>query len=98
MTVKEKPECIKLYRNTGITGYADYGKMMSIVVTMTMSVKLGGVMVKKHDETDVVLEEKVCGTMTNIVYAEHEMVNCYHVYADRFGYVDHAKNTTMGVV
>lgn len=97
-TVKVYHERIKLYANTGITGYADYGKIISIVVTIKASVEEGKVNPSDHVLTDKVLEERVCGTITNILIAEHEIVICYHVYADRFGYVDHAKNTTIGVV
>lgn len=71
---------------------------MPIVVTIIAPVKKGSLEPCLPDLTDNVFEEKERGTITNILYAEHEIVNCYHVYADRLGYVDHAKNTAIGVV
>lgn len=96
--VCEKFECIKLYVNIGIIGYVDYGKIIFIVVIIMVMVVCGGIIGKKYDEIDFLLEEKVCGIIINMVYVEYEIVICYYVYVDCLGYVDYVKNMIIGVV
>ena len=93
-----KFECKKLYVNIGIIGYVDYGKIILIVVIIMILVVVGGLVGKKYDEIDLVLEEKVCGIIINIVYVEYEIEKCYYVYVDCLGYVDYVKNMIIGVV
>lgn len=93
-----KFERLKFYVNIGIIGYVDYGKIIFIVVILVIFVIWNVVLLKKLDEIDLVLEEKVCGIMINIVYVEYEIEICYYVYVDCLGYVDYVKNMIMGVV
>lgn len=58
---------------------------------------------KNHDDAVKVDVKTPCWdvmktSMAVSVYAEHELEKWYHVYTDRLGYVDHTKNTTLGVV
>lgn len=98
MVEKEYYECIKFYVNIGIIGYVDYGKIILIVVIIKVLVVKGFVKVEDYFDIDVVLEEKECGIIINIVYVEYEMEKCYYVYIDVLGYVDYVKNMIIGVV
>lgn len=62
---------MKFYLNVGIIGYVDYGKMMFIVVIINVLVDVGFVEKKDYDFIDVVLEEKECGIIINMVYVEY---------------------------
>lgn len=62
---------MKFYLNVGIIGYVDYGKMMFIVVIINVLADVGFVEKKDYDFIDVVLEEKECGIIINMVYVEY---------------------------
>lgn len=82
-------------------GYVDYGKIMFFVVILKVFVDKYLFDINVQCDfvfIDLVLEECQCGIIINILYIEYEILKCYYVYVDVFGYVDYVKNMIIGVV